>query len=174
MQLIEQRILAAEYKLQTKSTFESASVEMHWGIAPDHFPFLRHLTIFGPLNSKPASQPEAQEKAARPPTSLDSTETRGELTLLGRGISPHSTLSQTGKGALQLPLGRQNNSEEPISEFPFEQESKTRVLNFVSFVLTIKPRRIGISGQLMLLTTTSTECSCLAGVWHENMPESSA
>lgn len=119
--------------------------------------------------------PDEQENAARPPTSRDSTETRGELTLFGiSGISPHSTLSQTGNSALQLPLGKQNSSDAPNNELPFEQDNRTRVLSFVSFVFTIKPRRIGISGQLIAFTTTSTACSCLAGVMHEYVPESSA
>lgn len=58
-------------------------------------------------------------------------------------------LSQTGDGALQFPLGKQTNSEAPIKEFPFAHEIITRVLNLVSFVLTVSPRRDGISGQLI-------------------------
>lgn len=131
-------------------------------------------------------KPDLQENAARPPTSRDSTETRGTVVLdeLGNGRSPHSTpfvlffllgnylkelkvskiamvgkrllfiffvvlLSQTGNGALQLPLGKQTNSDAPISELPLAHDSITRELNFVSFELRISPRLAGISGQFM-------------------------
>lgn len=58
-------------------------------------------------------------------------------------------LSQTGKGALQLPLGKHMSSEAPIKEFPLAHDSCTRVLIFVSFVFIVSPRRTGISGQFM-------------------------
>lgn len=58
-------------------------------------------------------------------------------------------LSQTGNGALQLPLGKHINSDAPINEFPFAQDNWTRMLIFVSFVFIVNPRRIGIFGQLM-------------------------
>lgn len=58
-------------------------------------------------------------------------------------------LSQTGNGALQLPLGKQTNSDAPISELPLAHDSITRELNFVSFELRISPRLAGISGQFM-------------------------
>lgn len=56
-------------------------------------------------------------------------------------------LSQTGKGALQLPLGKHMSSDAPINEFPLAQESCTRILIFVSLVFIVSPRRLGISGQ---------------------------
>lgn len=56
-------------------------------------------------------------------------------------------LSQTGKGALQLPLGKHVSSEAPIKELPLAQDSCTRMLIFVSFVFIVSPRRTGISGQ---------------------------
>lgn len=63
------------------------------------------------------------------------------------GTSPHSTLSQTGNGALQFPLGRQEISGVPIKAFPLVQENNTLVPIMVSNVLAESPRRTWISLQ---------------------------
>ena len=54
--------------------------------------------------------------------------------------SPHSTLSQTGKGALQFPLGRQEISGVPIKAFPLVQDKCTLVPIIVSVELADRPR----------------------------------
>lgn len=64
-------------------------------------------------------------------------------------FSKKKLLSQTGNGALQLPLGKHKSSDAPINEFPLAHDNCTRVLIFVSFVFIVSPRRMGIFGQFI-------------------------
>lgn len=57
-------------------------------------------------------------------------------------------LSHTGRGALQLPLGKQISSDAPINELPLIHDKCTLELSLVSLLSTFSPRREYISGQL--------------------------
>lgn len=92
---------------------------MHDGNGVAHSPEGRQIDSVGPRSP----YPDGHENAARPPTSRERTATRGDVSFIGNGRSPHSTLSQTGRGALQLPLGRHSSSDAPIKEFPLAQDN---------------------------------------------------
>lgn len=66
-------------------------------------------------------------------------------------ICNYYLLSHIGKGALQLPEGKQIISVAPIKELPFAQLNVNLVFIFVLCELTVNPRLFVIAGQWMAI-----------------------